>query len=163
MSGGIYTAAAQGDITVYINKEKVSFADQKPVMIQSRTMVPMRSVFEHPLVQAEVKWNANTKTIVATDRANRTVEFTIGETDYVVRDDKSFEVKKSDVAPVLVNGRTLLPLRALSEALKYEVIWTAEKRRVDLKDNGGYNRNLMLPQSWAQYLTLSDEEKATFT
>jgi len=40
---------------------------------------------------------------------------------------------KSDVAPVVENGRTLVPLRVISESLGADVVWAASTRTVTIK------------------------------
>lgn len=40
-----------------------------------------------------------------------------------------------DVAPVIENGRTLVPIRAISEQLEYDVVWDGAKNRVEIKNN----------------------------
>ncbi|MGI6605490.1 MAG: copper amine oxidase N-terminal domain-containing protein [Peptococcia bacterium] len=115
------------EVSVFINGKQVEFPDQKPIIIQGRTMVPLRAIFEHPDVQAEVKWNEEERTVTATDRAGKTIVFRIGENNFRVITGLIEELKTSDVAPVIENNRTLLPLRALSEALNFKVDWIEGK------------------------------------
>ncbi|MBQ7096556.1 MAG: copper amine oxidase N-terminal domain-containing protein [Clostridia bacterium] len=44
---------------------------------------------------------------------------------------------KPDVSPILLNDRTLVPVRAIGEALKTKVIWNNENRTVELVSNEG--------------------------
>ena len=44
------------------------------------------------------------------------------------------EIKESDVAPVIRNNRTMLPARFVAENLGAEVEWTAEERKVTVKN-----------------------------
>lgn len=41
-----------------------------------------------------------------------------------------------DVSPIVENGRTLVPIRAISEYLKYEVNWDNEKWEAEIKNEG---------------------------
>lgn len=41
-------------IKVIIELDEVNFLDQEPVIIKNRVMVPLRAVFQHKYVQAEV-------------------------------------------------------------------------------------------------------------
>lgn len=41
-----------------------------------------------------------------------------------------------DVSPIVENGRTLVPIRAISEYLKYEVSWDNEKWEAEIKNDG---------------------------
>jgi hypothetical protein len=140
------------EVTVFINGKQVEFPDQKPIIIQGRTMVPIRAVFEHPDVQAEVKWNEEERTVTATDRSGKTIVFRIGENNYRVKTGLNEELKYSDVAPVIENSRTLLPLRALSESLDFQVDWIEDERKVEIKEKPGNKRKLLPPEEWAAYL-----------
>ena len=115
-------------------------------------MVPIRAVFEHPDVQAEVKWNEEERTVTATDRSGKTIVFRIGENNYRVKTGLNEELKYSDVAPVIENSRTLLPLRALSESLDFQVDWIEDERKVEIKEKPGNKRKLLSPEEWAAFL-----------
>jgi hypothetical protein len=142
----------QKEITVFVREDQVKFADQKPVIIGGRTMVPVRAVFEHKYVQAEVKWDAQNRTVTAEDRSGKKIVFRIGENNYRVEFKGSDEYKYADVAPVIENGRTLLPLRALSESLNFQVDWIEKERKVEIKEKPGCSRQLLLHSQWEAYL-----------
>jgi hypothetical protein len=148
----VQTAPITTDVTVFINGKQVDFPDQKPIIIQGRTMVPLRAIFEHPDVQAVVKWNEEERTVTATDRAGKTIIFRIGENNFRVITGLIDELKTSDVAPVIENNRTLLPLRALSEALNFKVDWIEGERKVEINEKPGNKRKLLTPEEWAAYL-----------
>ena len=140
------------EVTVFINQKQVEFPDQKAIIIRGRTMVPIRAVFEHPDVQAEVKWNGEDRIVTATDRSGKTIIFRIGEQNYRVKNGLDEKIKHADVAPLIENNRTLLPLRALSESLDFQVDWVAEERKVEIKEKPGNKRKLLSPEEWATYL-----------
>jgi hypothetical protein len=140
------------EVTVFINGKQVEFPDQKAIIILGRTMVPMRAVFEHPDVQAEVIWNAEERTVTATDRSGKTMVFRIGENNYRVKSGLKEELKYSDVAPIIQNNRALLPLRALSESLDFKVDWIGEEKKVEIKEKPGNKRKLLSSEEWAAYL-----------
>lgn len=110
-------------IVVLVNGSPVTF-DQPPVIIDGRTLVPIRAVVEK--LGYEVRWNDTTKTVYI-------------NTKKIV--DKSFpgpEIKVSvdnclvefDVLPQIINGRTLVPIRAVAEELGCEVDWDGELKVV---------------------------------
>jgi hypothetical protein len=142
-------------IAVLIEEDQVNFIDQDPVIIQDRVMVPMRAVFQHKYVQAEVKWESLNQSITATDQTGRKVIFKIGNHNYQVINMGKTETKYSDVAPVIENNRTLLPLRVLSEALNFQVDWIGAERKVEINEKPGNSlgaRKLMPPRQWEMYL-----------
>lgn len=144
------------NISVYVCGHKVDFADQTPEIINDRVMVPLRAVFEHHNVQAEVQWDEQYQMVTATDRTFRIIVFRIGNKTYYVRSNNNTKTKETDVAPIIKNGRTLLPLRALAESLDFEVNWIDGESKVEIKEKAGntsQDRKLMSPQAWQEYLT----------
>ena len=103
------------NIMVHLNGQKLSF-DQPPVIIDGRTMVPLRAIFE--ALGADVVWDDATKTITA-KREKRVVMLEIGQR-FITMDGVS---KELDVPAQIVNNRTLVPVRAVSEAFDCEVGW----------------------------------------
>ena len=116
------TIEAAEPIKVYLDGELLVF-DVQPQIINDRTMVPMRVIFE--ALGAKVDWNDKTKTITAT-KDGLVVKTTIGDKNIYVNGVK----KTMDVAPVIVNGRTLVPVRFVSEALGCDVEWNPKARTV---------------------------------
>ena len=143
----------QKEVTVFIKGEQVNFPDQKPLIIRGRTMVPLRVIFEHYAVQAEVTWNETERTVTAIDRTGKTIVFRINEHNYRVQEKgQENQFKHTDVAPVIENGRTLLPLRALSESLDFKVDWLEQERKVEITEKTGKNRSLLSRAQWQAYL-----------
>lgn len=73
-----------------------------------RTLVPLRFISES--FGADVEWVADTQEIKINGDA---VTMKIGSNDYTVNN----ETKTMDTAPILNNDRTMVPLRAIGEAL----------------------------------------------
>ena len=105
---------------VVLNDSILSF-DQPPVIEEGRTLVPMRFLFEQ--MGANVEWNEETKSARAVLN-NKAVTFAI--------DDNKAEVDSQpvtmDVPARLINGKTMVPLRFLSEEMGYNVMWDEETR-----------------------------------
>lgn len=110
------------DIKVTVNRELLVF-DQPPVVENSRTLVPLRRIFE--ALRAEVDWDGETQTVTAYGN-NRVIKLTLGENVMYVNGD-AIEL---DVAAKAINGRTLVPVRAISQALDCIVDWDGETRTV---------------------------------
>lgn len=62
----------------------------------------------------------------------KTLEFTIDDTSLYVNDG-SVEKKTLDTASYIENGRTLVPVRAISESFGADVSWNGEERKVTIK------------------------------
>lgn len=123
-SFAVLANASTDDISVLVDGEKVTF-DVPPSLINGRTMVPLRAIFE--ALGATVEWDGATSTATAT-RGETVVKLTIGaETMYV-----NGEGKKLDAPGTIVSGRTLVPLRAVSEAFACGVSWDGPTRMASI-------------------------------
>ena len=126
----IPVSATNDEITVYLNSRKIDF-DQKPIIENGRTLVPMRAIFE--AMGCEVVWHDNLKQIVVWKDGDVLMNLEIDR--YYI--DKHFgdELIDLDVPPQIVNGRTLVPLRAISETIGAAVDWDGTLRRVTITYN----------------------------
>ncbi len=121
---------ADGDIAVYVDGGKVEF-DVQPQIISDRTMVPMRKIFE--ALGAEVEWVGDSQMIFAT-LGSKCALYQIGKYAMAVNDFSTDTVTKTelDAAPVIVDGRTLVPVRAVSEAFGMRVEWDDDAHTVSV-------------------------------
>lgn len=103
------------EVNVKIDGKLIAF-DQPALYIDGRTMVPVRGVFEK--LGASVNWSQATNTITAR-KGTTIVELKIGSKTAKVNGIS----KTLDVAPLVLNNRTLIPLRFISEALGAKVGW----------------------------------------
>lgn len=112
------------EIMVRLNNEYLKF-DQPPIILNDRTLVPMRLIFEK--LGLKVDWNNETETATAvTNDQSSTIAFTIDSNKAVVNG----EEVEMDTTPVLINDRTLIPVRFLSETLGYTVNWNEYAKEV---------------------------------
>lgn len=126
------SAWAAGEISVYVNNVKVSFPDQKPFIDKNnRTLVPVRFVSE--ALGATVDWEGTIQTVTIKHRAN-TIKLKIGESKATVND----QTKTFDTKAILQNGRTMVPLRFISETLGAQVEWIAKTNTVKVILDNGY-------------------------
>ena len=115
--------AAEDAIKVVLNGEEIDFADVAPQIINDRTMVPLRAIFE--ALGAEVTWDDSTKTVHAR-LGDTEISLPVGKTEFY----KNGEAIPLDVPAFIENGRTLIPLRAVADALGCDVDWVGETRTV---------------------------------
>ncbi len=115
---------ASGDIEVYLDGSQISF-DQPPIIYNDRTMVPMRAIFE--ALGLTVQWFEEDKRVTAYGE-NIKMTMYIGD-DTISLNEKTY---KTDTAPIIIEGRTLVPLRAIGELLNSEVGWDGENRVVTI-------------------------------
>lgn len=108
------------DVSVNINGEEMDF-DQPAVLMNYRTMVPVRGVFEK--VGASLSWNNTTKTAVI-KKEDTVVSMTVGEETATVNG----ETKTLDAPATIINSRTMIPLRFVGEAIGATIKWDSASR-----------------------------------
>ncbi len=113
-------ATAANNPDVEFNAIKVEF-DQPAIIIENRTMVPVRKIFE--LLGATVEWDNDTRTAKA-DLNGKKVEITIDKNEIIV-DGKAEAI---DAPARIINNRTLVPLRAVSQSYDCTVSWDNDTR-----------------------------------
>lgn len=97
---------------------QVYFEDQKPILKDGRTLVPIRGILEN--LGYTVDWDGNTNTaIISKADVDYEVRVTIDSTT-IYKGDEAIEI---DVPACIINDRTMVPLRAISEAFDMKVDW----------------------------------------
>lgn len=128
---------ADDSIKVLVNDQVIDFTDEngnvvEPKIINSRTMVPMRKIFE--VFGANVEWEGTTQTITATTE-NKTLVLQINNQEATVKSGDTEEKIMLDSAPVIYDSRTLVPVRFIAESLELHVGWVPETRTVVILDS----------------------------
>ena len=90
--------------------------DAEPQIINDRVMVPMRTIFE--ALGARVNWDENNQSITS-DCDNTSVYLKIDDTTMLVNGNAI----NMDTAPLIVDDKTLVPVRAVSEVFGNNVSW----------------------------------------
>ena len=119
----VATVMASAQIKVTVNDDPVGFNGMQPISINGRVFVPLRGVFER--MGAFVEWNPGTQTVTAT-RQNSNVKLQVGSSNAWV----DGSTVTMDAPARLMSGRTMVPLRFLSEALGASVNWYAQTQTV---------------------------------
>lgn len=122
--------SVDSDIHVRYNGRRVSFGKygQNPVITGGRTMVPLRSIFE--TMGATVQWDDATRSVTAT-RGSTVIKMTVGQTAFTVNG----QAKTLDVAPRILNGRTVVPVRAIAEGFGASVGWNGDAKIVSIRES----------------------------
>jgi hypothetical protein len=111
-------------ISVILNGNTIAF-DVQPQIINDRTMVPVRAIFE--ALGASVDWNEETRTVTAI-KGGTTVKLTINSDTMYIND----TVTAIDSPACIIDDRTLVPVRAISEAFNIKAEWDENTRTVIL-------------------------------
>lgn len=123
---------AMQSISVLLDGDAIDFTDDagnvvEPQIINSRTMVPMRKIFE--VLGAEINWDGTTGTVTAVSE-DRTLTLQIGNAVAKLLEADGEKSITLDSAPTIVDGRTLVPVRFIAESLDLKVGWDASSRTV---------------------------------
>ncbi|WP_027398453.1 copper amine oxidase N-terminal domain-containing protein [Anaerovorax odorimutans] len=134
--GGSSTYAAN-QISIFIDGEEL-YTDVPPIIIDSKTMVPLRAVSE--AVGCKVDWFKEDKRIVvyspvggdpllvmSVNDPKVTVNHYNGDTGEVTG-----EVVTIEAPPVIIEGKTMIPLRFIAETIGFRVEWDGTSRTVFL-------------------------------
>lgn len=120
----VIPAAGQAAVRVFVDGDQVVF-DQPPIIVGARVLVPLRGIFEK--MGATVVWIPATRTVRA-QRGATSVELQIGSTTARVNGNPV----TLDVPAQIVGGRTLVPLRFISESLGASVVYDPAARTVQI-------------------------------
>jgi len=117
---------ANNEVTVTINNEEIIFEHQPPVIVNGRTLVPVREVFEH--LGFTPTWNSQARTAIL-ERAGYTIVITIGSEIFTTNG-----IEHSlDVYARIINGTTMLPLRAVLESIGITPYWDASTSTITIE------------------------------
>ena len=99
--------------------------DAAPLIKDNRTFVPIRFLGNALGVpDSNINWDATTQT--TTLKGKSELQLTIGNKTLTVNN----KATNMDVAPMITNGRTMLPARFVAENLGYTVEWDEENKLV---------------------------------
>ncbi len=134
--------AGTSDIKIYIDDVPL-ITDEPPISVNGRTLVPFRAVFE--ALNFNVNWEAEAKQINAERKTSQNrIYCNIQIEDnrmIVIFDDytngNSFVNDTSfKVPPQIINGKTYIPLRAISEGIGCDVGWNGNSKTITIASKG---------------------------
>lgn len=117
-------AQDEDKINVLIDNKAIEF-DVNPIVIEGRTMVPFRKIFE--IFNFKVDWSESTSTVLA-NKGSQIIVLQIDNKKAFINN----EQLDLDVPAQLINGRTMVPLRFISENIGATVEWIAQTRTVSI-------------------------------
>lgn len=139
--------ATAATFKVYVNGEEFKPSDVPVLVVEGRTMLPLKAIGN--ALDVLVKWDGENKRVLVGGTAQEenvgtanAVTQNIGISDKIYSaEPATFEVlvngktfKPDDVPVLVVEGRTMLPLKAIGDALGVPVKWDSEKRQVVVGD-----------------------------
>ncbi|OKP98923.1 stalk domain-containing protein [Paenibacillus sp. P46E] len=120
--GKLYAQTGKKGVKLYVNGEE-SASGVAPIVTSGSTLVPFKAIAE--ALQAEVVWNGKERSVTMTREGTTVKLFINNKTAYV-----NGKAVTLQVAPAIVKGNTVVPVRFVSEALKATVKWEPESQSV---------------------------------
>ena len=131
-----YTVLPNNEIRVVVNEKELT---ARGVSIDGRTLVPLRALGE--ALGAAVQWDASKQEIriekmlyqsdskgIVTE-SNRVILMNIGSKQIL----KNGTAQELDVAPQIINGSTMVPVRAVTDFLEATIDWDETSRTVKVQ------------------------------
>lgn len=158
----VCTTTFASNVYVQLNGEIVDFTDSNgnrvdAQIVNSRTMVPLRKIFE--LLGATVDWDNNTRTAFAT-KDDVSIKLQIDNPVAEVTESGIVRKIQLDSKPILINDRTMVPLRFISESLGKQVAWDAREQTAIIIDYD-YFANQIKKKSPILYKAITAESEVT--
>ena len=110
------------EISVTLDGAPIEF-DAAPIVVNDRTMVPFRAIFE--ALGMEVDWDSDMR-IATGEREGLRIALSIGDTSAIVNG----EIVELDVPAMLHDERTMVPIRFIAESSGANVVWDDATRTV---------------------------------
>lgn len=123
---GKHHAYAAKEVKIEIDGKEMVPKDMPAVIIDGRTMLPMRQIAQE--LGCEVNWNEAAKQIYVMRGSDIIVFAVDSKTGY--ENGQEFTM---DVPATIVNDRTMLPVRALADALHLNIKWDDPSRTVSIQ------------------------------
>ncbi len=117
-----------GRMYYYLNDEG-QFMDSAPVLQSNRTLLPI--TYAALPLGVEVDWNQKEQKVTLT-RSGKVIELWVGKNTATINGEKQNIDTNTKVVPTVVNGRTMLPLSFVAQALDCQVDWDAATQEVKI-------------------------------
>ena len=125
-SGGNTAILQIGSTIISINGAE-SELDTAPIIQNGRTLLPLRAVVEG--LGGSVAWEAETRTAVFA-KVDRVIFMTIGSNTAFVNTTEY----TMDTEPIIIDGRTMLPIRFVAENLGFKVEWDENTQTITITE-----------------------------
>lgn len=114
--------SAETPVKVSVENELIALVPD-PVIVNDRTLAPMEDTFKALGIAYALDESSNT---IMTMKNGRAAVMQVDNTIFGVDNEQT----TLDVAPQIIDGEIMIPVRAVAEAYGYYVDWIAEERCV---------------------------------
>lgn len=110
-------------IRVFLNGEIITFSGQQPEVVERRTLIPLRGIFEK--MGYGIEWNADLKTATISNKV-QTIVVRSGHKGMKVNNNDTL----LDVPAQIIEGSLMVPLRAVVESTGATITWDAPTKTI---------------------------------
>ena len=115
--------------------------DVSPTIVESRTMLPIR--YAATPLGADVGWDDATRKVTVSLESTK-LELWIGQSNALLNGQSvAIDPDNANVKPLIINDRTMLPLRFVTEALGCDVDWDEVNRKVTITGSGSATKPVL--------------------
>ena len=112
------------------HNSKIVQLDAPPIIVNDRTLVPLRAIAE--AFNAQVNWNPDTKQVTV-KIGDKTILLTIGNPKASVNGQPVYiDPQNPQVVPIISNSRTMVPVRFIAETMGATVKWNPTDKTIDI-------------------------------
>ena len=129
MSQAVTSDPANRPITVYLDGQPLQF-DVQPLIQNDTTLVPLRAIFE--ALNANVNWHNETKDLTA-NKEDISIYLALDSAELQITESGQTRTVTLATPAAVVDGRVLVPLRAVSESFGCSVSWESAERAVVIR------------------------------
>lgn len=147
------SVSAAGATSLVVDGTNVQ-TDVPPVIVDGRTLVPVRALFES--LGATVGWEESTQTATAT-KGSTVISMQIGNTTAYVNG----VAKTLDVPAQTIEGRTMAPARFVAESLNATVNWDSASDTVKISTSGATSTQTTPSNTQTSTSTTTPTESST--
>lgn len=122
---GVTAVMTIGKKSMTVNNSSKAL-DVAPVLQNDVTYVPIKYIIDY--FGGEANWDAKNKKVTVL-QGNTTLELTVNKKEFLFNGVK----QQASSAPIILNSRTLVPLRLVSEQLGIDVKWEKLTKSITLK------------------------------
>lgn len=138
------------------------FLDVPPTIEGGRTLIPIRAIVE--AFGGNVSWNGEEKKITIFLNSN-TIELWINNPQAKINGMvKWIDESDHNIVPKIINGRTMIPLRFISENLGFVVIWNEDLKTITIKhlSKNNVQNTISIKKGFTYTITLDENPSTGF-
>ena len=113
------------NMTVNGEEKPIDIEGISPIIMDERTLLPIRAVIEE--IGGSVGWNDDTREVTL-NYCNDKIVLTVGSTTANLNG----VAQAIDTAPVIINDRTMLPIRFIAESFHFNIDWTQQTQTITI-------------------------------